>query len=164
PNRGLDDPTLVRKIYDGSIIPANRGADAADIAARVAAFYQPYHDAIAQTAERLEAQGQTPRLLAIHSFTPALIGRPKRPWEIGILWDEDARMAAPLMASLRAEGICVGDNEPYTGQLKGDTMYQHGTTRGRPHVLIEIRNDLIATAETERDWAARLTDHVSRLA
>ena len=60
------------------------------------------------------------------------------------------------MARLRAEGLVVGDNEPYSGELEGDTMSRHGTGRGLPHVLIELRQDLIATPEAQRAWAARL--------
>ena len=63
----------------------------------------------------------------------------------------------PLLRLLRAEpDLVVGDNEPYSGQLRGDTMWRHGTARGLPHVLIEIRNDLIETPEGQAGWAARL--------
>ena len=50
PNRGEDDPTLVMKLYDGSVIPANRHADAAEVARRMALFYTPYHQALAELA------------------------------------------------------------------------------------------------------------------
>src|ERR1700757_4822019 len=46
-NRGADDPTLVMKLSDGSIIPGNRDADAAEVARRIARFHAPYHAAIA---------------------------------------------------------------------------------------------------------------------
>ena len=61
-----------------------------------------------------------------------------------MLWHRDGRIALPLIARLRAEGFCVGDNEPYSGELEGDTMSRHGTRNGLPHVLIELRQDLIA--------------------
>ena len=67
-----------------------------------------------------------------------------------------AASAAPLMARLREAGFTVGDNEPYTGALEGDTLYQHGTLRGLPHVLIEIRQDLIAGDDTAQAFALRL--------
>jgi len=88
-------------------------------------------------------------VISIHSFTPSWKGHP-RPWQVGILYDRDARLAVPLMARLSEAGFIVGDNEPYTGALEGDTLYQHGTLRGLPHVLIEIRQDLI-----DRDAAAQ---------
>jgi hypothetical protein len=46
PNRGEDDPTLLMKVYDGSIIPANRHADAAEVERRLARYHRPYHTAI----------------------------------------------------------------------------------------------------------------------
>jgi len=52
--------------------------------------------------------------------------------------------------------ISVGDNEPYSGRLFGDCMWTHGTSRGLPHILIEIRNDLIAEAPDQARWAQRL--------
>jgi predicted N-formylglutamate amidohydrolase len=65
-------------------------------------------------------------------------------------------LAGPLLERLRAQGYCVGDNEPYSGQLEGDTMSRHGTARGLAHVLIELRQDLIATLGDQALWAARL--------
>ncbi|MEO0912328.1 MAG: N-formylglutamate amidohydrolase, partial [Pseudomonadota bacterium] len=112
PNRGPDDPTLVMKLYDGSIIPANRSADGGEVARRKAAFYTPYHTAITTEIDAQIARGLTPHLVSIHSFTPQLRGRPERPWHIGILWDQDARLASPLMRALEAEGdLVVGDNQ-----------------------------------------------------
>ncbi|MEM9231235.1 MAG: N-formylglutamate amidohydrolase, partial [Pseudomonadota bacterium] len=52
--------------------------------------------------------------------------------------------------------LTVGDNEPYTGQLEGDCMYRHGTQRGLPHVLIEVRNDLVADTAGQSAWGERL--------
>src|ERR1700709_921257 len=64
-NRGADDPTLVMKLSDGSIIPGNRHADAAEVAKRITNFHAPYHQAIAQQIARL---GKPP-LISLHSFT-----------------------------------------------------------------------------------------------
>jgi hypothetical protein len=55
----------------------------------------------------------------------------------------------------------VGDNVPYSGQLKGDTLYRHGTTRGLAHALVEVRQDLILGPEGQAEWAMRLA-HVLR--
>jgi predicted N-formylglutamate amidohydrolase len=156
PNRGEDDPTLVMRVYDGTVIPANRRVTPAEVARRLEAYHRPYHRAIARAIDRMQAAGRQPALVAIHSFTPKLVGRQPRPWHVGILWHHDGRIALPLMARLRAEGLCVGDNEPYSGQLEGDTMSRHGTGRNLPHVLIELRQDLIETPETQRLWAERL--------
>ncbi len=157
PNRGDDDPTLVMKLYDGSIIPGNRHADAGEVAQRKSALYDPYHLAISRKIDAMLAGGQVPHLISIHSYTPQLQGKPFRPWHAGILWDRDDRLARPLVNRLSAlPDIIVGDNEPYTGRLTGDTMFKHGTARGLPHVLIEIRNDLIETAAGQSEWADAL--------
>ena len=155
-NRGADDPTIVMKLSDGSIIPGNvlgnRDAEAADAARRINTFHAPYHAAIAAALDRM---GPGAVVISMHSFTPAWKGHP-RPWEVGVLYDRDTRLAAPLMARLEEAGFAVGDNEPYSGALEGDTLYQHGTLRGLPHVLIEIRQDLIATDDAAQAFAVRL--------
>ena len=152
PNRGEDDPTLLMRLYDGSIVPANRHADAAERERRLDLLHRPYHAALGGLMERPGAI-----LLAVHSFTPRLNGHGMRPWHVGILSAGDRRLADPLLARLRAEpGLCVGDNEPYAGHLPGDSVDRHALGHGRPNVLIELRNDLIATPESQAKWAARL--------
>ena len=153
PNRGEDDPTLVMRLYDGSIIPANRNACNMERERRLDAYHRPYHNA----ATSLVVQRDTPVIVSIHSFTPQLAGRAPRPWHVGVLYAHDKRLAAPLLARLNTEGdLCVGDNEPYTGRLPGDTMERHALSHGHLHVLIELRNDLISTKTQQQAWAARL--------
>lgn len=166
PNRGDDDPTLVRKISDGAIIPGNRQADAVEVERRRALYMAPYHAAITARIDSALAQGIRPQLIAMHSFTPQMTLGPPRPWHVGILWDhDDGRLALPLMAALRREpDLVIGDNEPYSGRLKGDAMWRHGLQRGLPHVLIELRQDLIADSAGERLWAETLAPHLRALA
>lgn len=152
PNRGEDDPTLLMKLYDGTVIPANRYADTAERAHRLNLCYRPYHDALATLAARPATV-----LLSVHSFTPQLRGKPLRPWEIGVLYAHDTRLARPLIDHLRAApDLTVGDNEPYTGHLPGDAVDRHALQHNRPNVLIELRNDLIADEASQKAWAARL--------
>ncbi len=153
PNRGEDDPTLLMQVYDGSIIPANRGATADEIERRLELFHRPYHRTVAEVL----AARDNPLIVSIHSFTPQFLGRPKRPWHVGVLYAEDRRLATPLIDRLIVEGdLCVGDNEPYSGHLPGDAMDRHGVQAGRKHVLIEVRNDLIETPEQQQAWGKRL--------
>jgi len=156
PNRGLDDPTLIMRLSDGAVIPGNARIDGAERERRIARFYRPYDDAVNRTIEAGMASGRIPMVLSIHSFTPLWKGRP-RPWQVGILWDADPRLARPLIEGLaRDPAIVVGDNEPYHGALKGDTLYRHATKRGLAHALVEIRQDLIADADGVAQWADRL--------
>ena len=161
PNRGEDDPTLVMRLYDGTIVPANRGITEAEIEARLDGFHRPYHAAVGAQIDRMSATGARPALVSVHSYTPQLRGRPPRPWHVGVLWLHDGRIARPLLRHLRSEpDLCVGENQPYDGQLEGDTLSRHGTRRGLRHVLIEMRHDLIDTAEGQRLWAERLAPMV----
>jgi len=155
-NRGLDDPTLVMRISDGVIVPGNRHLDEAERAKRVRLYYEPYHLAIDKMIETCSAAGVPPVLLSIHSFTENWKGVP-RPWHAAILWDRDHRFAVPMLEALRANpGIVVGENEPYDGKLAGDCMWQHGTRRGLAHTIIEVRQDLVRTAEGQKAWARRI--------
>lgn len=158
PNRGADDPTLLMKLYDGSIIPANRHADAAERAARMEACYSPYHTALAGLLNRPD-----PILVSVHSFTPQLRGRASRPWQIGILAPDDEPLSPHIIQELQQDrDLCVGINEPYTGYLPGDSIDKHATTNGYPNTLIELRNDLIEDAHQQEAWAERLADILPR--
>ena len=155
-NRGADDPTVVMRLSDGHVVPGNRDLDRAQVEERIARYYAPYHDTIAGRIAAARADGLVPIILSIHSFTPIWRGK-ARPWHIGVLWDKDGRVARPLMERLaREDGIVVGNNEPYSGNLENDCLYRHGTMNGLPHVLIEIRQDLIADDVGVARWAARL--------
>lgn len=154
PNRGEDDPTLVMKLYDATLIPVNRHVGAEEVERRLAAFHRPYHRALEELAER-----RADRVLcAVHSFTPRLVGRAERPWHVGVLYSHrDPRLALSLLARLRAEpGLCVGENEPYGGHLDNDSIDLHALRPGRPNVLIEIRHDLIRAQDGQIAWADRL--------
>ena len=115
-NRGADDPTLVMKLSDGSLIPGNRTAGPEEIERRIRNFHAPYHDAIAAELDRI---GPKAAIISIHSFTPSWKGK-ARPWEVGVLWDKDRRLAGPLMQRLSQHAFIWGDNEPYSGALEND--------------------------------------------
>jgi len=153
PNRGEDDPTLVMQLYDGTIIPANRNISEEATNLRKERCYNPYHSAL----EALLSRRENPVILSIHTFTKQLNGYGPRPWQVGVLYAQDERMAKPLIELLRSQpDLCIGDNQPYSGNLKGDTMEYHALQRGRIHALIEIRNDLIETEADQNEWADKL--------
>ncbi len=161
PNRGVRDPTLVMRVSDGAIVPGNARIDAAEVARRRETYHRPYHDAVGRMLGRMAASGTVPAVVSMHSFTPTLKGH-ARPWHVGLLWDTDPRLAAPLLRALRREPDLqppddrVGDNEPYDGALPGDTIDTHATRRGLANVLIEIRQDLIGTRAEAETWGERL--------
>ena len=154
PNRGEDDPTIMMRLYDGTIIPANRNAGQDEKEERLRRLYRPYHAAYADLANKMT----DPVVCAVHSFTPRLKGRKPRPWEIGVLYAGDDRLARPFIQACRDAGWCTGDNQPYAGHLPGDAVDRHALQHGRPNVLIELRQDLIADEAGQTLWARRLAD------
>ncbi len=156
PNRGLDDPTLVMRLSDGAIIPGNRHLDATERERRIERWYRPYHTAVDAVIDAAHAHHPHPALLSVHSFTEVWRGE-IRPWQVGVLWDADDRLPVPLIDRFVVDGVLVAANtEPYTGRLKGDCMWMHGTQRGLPHAIIEIRQDLIRDAAGQKEWAERI--------
>jgi len=163
PNRAPDDPTLVMRISDGAVVPGNAKIGRDEIEHRLNHYYRPYHAAIDAALDGAIAAGKPPAIFSIHSFTENWRGHP-RPWHATVLWDKDPRFAKPLVDALHAEpDIVAGENEPYTGRLKGDSMYEHGTRRGLAHALIEIRQDLIRDEAGQVAWAERLARIIARM-
>jgi predicted N-formylglutamate amidohydrolase len=155
-NRDLLDSGAFLEFGDGIVIPGNRGLTEGDKKARAESIYWPYHRAIAGEIERLRGAGRPPAVIAVHSFTPVLNGI-SRPWQVGILWDADRRIADALIGGLRAAGFIVGDNEPYSGRAPQDfTIDHHAEAGGLPHCGIEIRQDQIDSDEGVQKIAAHL--------
>jgi predicted N-formylglutamate amidohydrolase len=158
PNRGSDDPTLVMRYSDGAVVPGNARVDEAEIDRRRRLYWSPYRDAVQAMTEAMLASGEPPALISIHSFTPIWRGW-ARPWRIGALWDDDPRLTRALLDALERDGLApheIGDNEPYSGGLKGDTIDAVAKPRGLANVLIEVRQDLMATEDAAQAWGDRL--------
>ena len=152
-NRDEDDPAVIPHASDGHAIPGNL-FDIERREERLERFYWPYHRALADLMDAV-----SPRLVvSLHSFTPSLASRPeeKRPWQCGVLYNEDdraSRLAIPLLA---AEGLVVGDQQPYSGRLLNATMNRHAEAHGRAYFGIEIRQDQIGDPENQAAWGERL--------
>jgi predicted N-formylglutamate amidohydrolase len=153
-NRRLDDPTVFPESIDGVVVPGNQQLTHADRKARADALYWPYHHAVRDQLGLLESIAAAPALIAVHSFVAVRVGK-HRPWDIGILWDKDPRMPVLLIEGLRKfPELVVGDNEPYSGKHIHDfTIDHHAEAEGLPHVLIELRQDLIETDAGAEHWA-----------
>ena len=163
PNRGEDDPTIIMRLSDGTVIPGNHPISQDEIKRRIERFHRPYHMAIEALLGEALREGHVPAIFSIHSFTDQWKGV-ARPWEVALLWDNDPRFTLPMLQELRAtQRFTVGDNEPYDGALRNDTMFRHCTARGLAHTLIEIRQDLIGTREGAMEWAELLAPMLERV-
>ncbi|WP_298198944.1 N-formylglutamate amidohydrolase [Novosphingobium sp.] len=148
-NRAEDAPGAVAEASDGHAIPGNM-LDAGARAARIARFHGPYHAAL---AAQLDAMPPA-LILSLHSFTPALRTCDKpRPWQVAVLYNNDDRAARLALPLLEAEGLVVGDQQPYSGKQLNYTMNRHAEAEGRPYLGIEIRQDQIADAPGQARWA-----------
>ena len=160
-NREEHAPGVVPIASDGHAIPGN-ALDHAGHEARLTRFFRPYHDAL----ERLLDDTPPLLILSLHSFTPSLASNPdeQRPWDCGVLYNADDRASRLAIALLREEGLNVGDQLPYSGKLLNATMNRHAEADGRPYFGLEIRQDRIATAEMQAQWAERLCRICNRIA
>ena len=154
-NRPIGASSLIVTESEGRPVPANSNLSEAQRAERVQRVHVPYHEAINACLKRRHA----PALIAIHSFTPVYLGK-SRPWEIGIVFGDDRRLADDFIRALQADpALTVGINQPYA---PSDQVYytveRHAGPRGLPAAMIEIRNDEIDEAEGQRRWADRLAD------
>lgn len=137
-------------------IPGNSDIGAAERARRIAEVYEPFRDTLAAT---VAAQQSDSILVTIHSFTPVYMGM-TRSVELGILHDSDSRMAdAMLDLSKKHTDLNVQRNSPY-GAEDGvtHTLKLHGVENGLLNVMLEIRNDLIATADQQEGVAKMLAE------
>ncbi|MCU0753764.1 MAG: N-formylglutamate amidohydrolase [Xanthomonadales bacterium] len=164
PNRHPHSADVVIPESDGTPIPANLQLDAAARDARIARYHTPYHAVIDAYLQAAKSAGELPTLLAIHSMTPRLRCEPRsRPMQASVLWLDDEsgeRLARPMIEHLRAQGLVVGDNDPYSCielDTMGYTLDRHARQRGLPYLLIEVRQDLLDGPAAIRRWAERLS-------
>ena len=156
-NRPEAAPDCIPELSDGTEIHANKDLTAPERRTRFDGIHQPFHDEVQRQLDQRQSSGAV--LIALHSFTPRLRNKGhERPWHVGLLHNRDAGLSRQLMPIL---GHCdpalkSAYNEPYRVDDFSDyTIPVHGERRGIPHVLIEIRNDLIADASGQ-DYFAEL--------
>jgi predicted N-formylglutamate amidohydrolase len=151
-NREVHAPAVIPIASDGHAIPGN-ALDHAAHAARIERFFDPYHVALRD----LLNDAPPALILSLHSFTPQLASSDEaRPWQCGVLYNQDDRAARLAIPLLEAEGLVVGDQQPYSGKLLNATMNTHAEADGRPYLGIEVRQDQISDAAGQAVWAERL--------
>ena len=156
-NRPLDAAGSIVTRSEMTDIPGNAGLTEDAIRSRAREIFEPYHARIAAELDQRASNGRRTILISVHSFTPEFASV-ARPWHIGMLYGNDARVARPLLALIRSEAQWhVGDNEPYAVTASTDyAIPVHAERRGIANVGLEIRQDLIEHAAGQRAWAERI--------
>jgi len=165
-NREESRADLIPCLSETTQIAGNRNLSADEKAFRLNLAHRPFHKAIDKVINQRLDRGLPTAVVSIHSFTPVYKGQ-SRPWEIGLIYDRDRRLADPVLEGLKAKGgLTVGDNEPYA---PSDGVYytirRHGEDRELPCLMIEIRNDEVKTSAEEAQWSdllAPLLEHAAQ--
>ena len=157
-NREAAARDLIVTGNDGIDVPGNRLIAKDERDRRIERYHRPYHAELSRHLDAVMSNGIRPALISIHSFVPSFFGN-QRPWPIGLLWKHRHDWLDRLFDELRRQGLDVGDNEPYDGrEMMGGTLEQHAIPRGLRHVLVELRQDLLATDQMQVEWSRRLLD------
>jgi predicted N-formylglutamate amidohydrolase len=163
-NRPPESPGLIPASSAGIAIPGNRNLTEAERESRWDTFFRPYHRAISDLLDRRKRNRVPTALFSMHSFTPDYPGE-ERPWHIDFGYNRDRRLAGLLLGESLGADILVGDNLPYKVEDDSDySLPHHGERRGLPHVLVEIRQDTLASPEGVAIWADRFDAMLKRLA
>ncbi|MEK9754447.1 MAG: N-formylglutamate amidohydrolase [Rhodospirillaceae bacterium] len=161
-NRPPGHPGSIVEVSDDVAVPANQGLDEAAKHRRIRELFEPYHDAVNRALARIWETGTVPALFSVHSFSPGYGGKP-RPWDVGVLWNHDPRIAVPLMELLEAEGLKVGDNEPYSGHDLAYTIDMHAGAAGLASCVVEINQDQVRDEAGVERWAGFLHRALARI-
>lgn len=163
-NRPLTSPESVVQESDGTVIPGNVAIGPEQAQLRAQCIFEPYHARIRRELDERSARGRTSALIFLHTFTPLLAGSARK-WHAGVLYHRDKRLAAPLLRGLRSEpDLIIGDNEPYAASESTDYgLVEHAERRGLPCVELELRQDLLSSAESRAAWSCRLARLLRRV-
>ena len=146
-NRPLAVESLIPRVSEATEIPGNHDLDECARAQRRDEIFRPYHAAIERL---LDGRRDRPTLLV-------------RPSHIGVLYGRDRRVATHFFDYFDAHAsVTVGDNEPYRIDDKDFGIPAHGEARGIPHVLVEIRQDLIEQPAGQQVWAGHVAGALNK--
>jgi predicted N-formylglutamate amidohydrolase len=153
-NRYADEPGAIPVISDGTSIFGNQLSDN-DRWSRIDKYYRPYHDHLAEILNTVRPS----LILSLHSFTPQLESRKdeERPWEIGILYNQQEAASKVAIGYLQSQNLIVGDQLPYSGKLLNATMNLHAEGNNIPYIGVEMRQDLVNDAKGQERFAQILT-------
>lgn len=143
-------------------IPGNVNLSLAERRRRTENLYQPFSEAIHTLVTSRLAEGRSPILVTVHSYTPVYGGKPRKV-QLGIIHDADPSLAQDVAAEAKARlPLATALNQPYdASDGVTHTLRLHATPYGLKSVMLEVRNDLIATPEAQDAMAASLATVLS---
>jgi predicted N-formylglutamate amidohydrolase len=154
----LGSPGSIPVRSEATDIPGNARLDPAERGHRENRWFHPFQTAVSNLLDQRKADGQPTVVLGIHSFTPVYLGE-KRPWQAGVLYRHSQAFGTWLVCRMGGEAAGIVHNRPYQIEDDGDyTVPVHGEARGLDAVLIEIRQDLIATEAAAGQLGDRLAE------
>ncbi len=156
-NRAPDMPGAMPARSEVHDIPGNAAISVQERLARTRAVYLPFHNGLHGLISQRIALGRRPVVVTIHSFTPVYFGKP-RAVEFGVIHDADPAYAMAIVAAARAMTRLACDlNAPYSAADDvTHTLRVMATPYGLPNAMLEVRNDLIATAADQEAMAETL--------
>ena len=156
-NRDPKVETSIPRISELREIPGNIRLSAAEIAARRAEIFDPYHRRIRELLDGRQAIGQRTILVAQHTMTDVYKSDQRR-MHAAVLYNRDRRFAGAVLEMLRREQhLLIADNQPYFVSDETDyTIPHHAEARLLPHVELEIRQDLVADETGQAEWGERI--------
>jgi len=161
-NRAFDAMGAIPEKSEVFRIPGNQNLSDAEAMERFENYYLPFETAISNCLDQF---GGPPLFVTIHSFTPVYHGE-TREVDIGIVCDQDSRLMDQMVRlAPQRTGLCVEPNQPY-GPEDGvtHTLSLHGNKNALLNVMIEVKNDLLDSAEKCQEMALTLATLISRSA
>ncbi|MDO9524426.1 MAG: N-formylglutamate amidohydrolase [Gemmobacter sp.] len=153
-NRAPNMPGAMPARSETYDIPGNAVITPQERARRTAAIYVPFHAGLHALLMDRVALGMAPVVVTIHSFTPVYFGKP-RLVEFGVIHDADDELSRNILRqALDQTSLRSALNAPYSAADDvTHTLRIQATPYGLPNAMLEVRNDLIATVQTQEAMA-----------
>ena len=161
-NRPLTSEALIPNDSEGTPVPGNANLSPKQRQQRIDTIWQPFQDAVGNALDRREERAVDSVLIAVHSFNKTYLDD-ERPWHICLAYNRDERLARLLEEELVAvtSDYTVALNKPFfVEDAEDQTIPVFGEQRDIPHVLLEIRNDLIEDESGQHYWGMVLANAI----
>jgi predicted N-formylglutamate amidohydrolase len=155
-NRPTNSATSIPEFSEATVIPGNLDLTDVERQHRIRTWFDPFQARLAQLLDDRQAAKKPTILIAVHSFTSVFLGE-NRPWVAGVLYRNSQKLGRALVAALGGDAGGIAHNQPYQIEDSSDyTIPIHAEARGLDAVLLELRQDLIATDDGVALWADRV--------